>query len=571
VAKVRDSAAATTDESFIIRDYLSVIWRRKWTVLVTMLVVGAAFYGFSLLQSKVFEAQADLIYEQQLDVANPLTGQSYTDSTQRNVELSSVNAIIQSPTMQNRASTLLEKAEQPTTGYEVRAQVAEDVSGTGTQSSNVVSIFATSGDAEYSAAVAQAYADSFVSWRKERMLTQVTAAEDAVKAEIRDYPEAAKESSDYVILQQRLRDLQILRATATGNFRVLVPATVPSSPIEPKPVRSALIGLALGLIIGIALAFVLEQFDTRLRLPDDIAEMLHQPILARMPRLSREQMKADTLVTIAHPADRVSEAFRLMRSNLAFMDVDGKVKSIMVTSSLQGEGKSVTVANLAVTLALAGKKVVVIDADLRRPRQHRLFQLSNTAGASTVVAGEVDLRSALQPVHVSLGENRRPADFDSWLRDGDGSTMLWVLTSGPIPPNPGELVASQRFSQMVKGLRDSVDVVLVDSPAMLAVGDTAALAPEVDGLIFLVDMEQARRPVLQSAADQLFRLPCTMMGIAVRLSSGASGERYHYYARYSEDAERGGHQGARPSTPPTPSTATPDDSEVAPPPAVRPL
>ena len=346
-----------------------------------------------------------------------------------------------------------------------------------------------------------------------------------------------RRAAEYVVLQQRLSDLQLLQATATGNFRVLVPASVPSAPIAPKPLRSAILGFGVGLFAGIGLAFLLEQFDTRLRRPEDAAELLRQPILARVPRLTREQTKSPTLVTLAHPADRVAEAFRLLRTNLAFMDVDSAVKSIMLTSALQGEGKSVTVANLAVTLALGGKKVVVVDADLRRPRQHRLFNLPNETGASSVAVGDADLISTLRPVDLVSRNGDGSADFTSWAAANEGITRLWVLTSGPIPPNPGEIVGSQRFAQILKSLRGEADFVLVDSPAMLAVGDTPALASEVDGVIFLVDLEQARRPVLQAAADQLYRLPCAMMGLVIRLQGGGHGDRYHYYSRYSDGAE----------------------------------
>ena len=520
-----------------------MLWRRKWVILFVTVVVTAAAFGASYLQAKIYEAQTDLIYEQQLDVANPLTGQTYTDPTTRSVELQAVDAIIQSPTMTQRVDTILEEQGLPTTGYEVRSEIAESSAGAA-QTGSVVSIFATSEDPELAAAAAQAYADSFVDWRKERMTNQIQAAEDAVRAEIREYPASAKESSDYLILQQRLRDLQILKATATGNFRVLVPATIPEEPISPKPVRNALLGLAVGLLLGIGLAFLLEQVDTRVRRPDDVAAMLHQPILARIPRLSRDQQKSRSLVTLAHPADPASEAFRVLRSNLGFMDVDRKAKTLMVTSSMQGEGKSVLVANLAVTLALAGKKVIVVDADLRRPRQHRLFNLDNEHGASNVTAGDSVLETTLQPVDVlPPASDAGQADFDAWVGADQAVTRLWVLTSGPIPPNPGEIVASQRFAQMLARLRAEADFVLVDSPAMLAVGDTAALATEVDGLIFLVDMEKARRQVLRAAADQLYRLPCAMMGVAVRLSSGSSRQGYYYsHYRYSEDV---GNSGAR--------------------------
>jgi Mrp family chromosome partitioning ATPase len=268
--------------------------------------------------------------------------------------------------------------------------------------------------------------------------------------------------------------------------------------------------------------------------------VLGQPILARIPHLSRDQAKSHQLVTLAHPADPVSEAFRLLRSNLSYMDVDHKARTIMVTSGLQGEGKSVLIANLAVTLALSGKKVVVVDADLRRPRQHRLFDLDNTVGASSLMAGASQLSDSLQAVGVFPDEVPGGAgvgdDFATWAAGSRPVTRLWVLTSGPIPPNPGELVASNRFAELLSQLRAEADIVLVDSPALLAVGDTTALAAEVDGLIFLVDMEKARRQVLQASADQLYRLPCAMLGVAVRLPTGTGrGEYYYSHYRYADD------------------------------------
>lgn len=536
--------AAPEEEGATLRDYLGVIWRRKWVVILVTLVAAGAAFGFSAAQAPVYEAQADLIYEQQLNVSNPLTGQTYTDPTQRTTEMSAVNSVIHSPNITQRVATSLDEQGLPTSGYEVRAEVAQD-DVSGIQSSSVLAVIATSGDAEYSAVVAQTFADEFVDWRKERLVSQIEAAQAAIQAEMRRYKGAAKDSSDYLLLQERLRDLQLLASTATGNFRVLVPAAAPSDPIEPQPLRSAILGFGVGLFAGIGLAFLLEQFDTRLRRPEEAADLLRQPILARVPRLSREQAKSPTLVTLSHPGDRVSEAFRLIRTNLAFMDVDAKAKSIMITSSLQGEGKSVTAANLAVTLALGGKKVIVVDADLRRPRQHRLFGVPNETGASTVAVGESELLSTLRSVDVVSHDGGGHADFSSRAVANDGVTRLWVLPSGPIPPNPGEIVASRRFAAMIQQLRDEADVVLVDSPAMLAVGDTPALASEVDGLIFLVDMEQARRPVLQAAADQLYRLPCALMGLVIRLQSGSRGAGYHYYYRYSEDG--GSRRGSAPA------------------------
>ncbi len=176
------------------------------------------------------QAQADLIYEQQLDVSNPLTGQTYTDPNARSLELASVDAIIKSAPITERVDARLEAQGLPTTGYEVRSELAQPADATTTQASNVVSIFATSEDPELAAAASQAYADGFVEWRKDRVLNQIDAAITAVEEEMRNYS-GSKGSSDYLILQQRLRDLEILEATVTGNFSMLVEATVPDRPV----------------------------------------------------------------------------------------------------------------------------------------------------------------------------------------------------------------------------------------------------------------------------------------------------------------------------------------------------
>ena len=205
--------------------------------------------------------------------------------------------------------------------------------------------------------------------------------------------------------------------------------------------------------------------------------------------------------------------------------MDYSVKSLIITSSVQGEGRSACVANLAVTLAMGGKKVFVVDADLRRPRQHQYFGLENGVGVSTVATGQTTVHEALQKVCLAPVTGA-DVDLETWARGGESLSRLYVLTSGPLPPNPGEIVLSRRFAAAIATLAEQADVVLLDSPAMLAVGDAAALASLVDGLVYLVDMQKATRPMLQQAAAQLVRLPCRSLGIGLR-GDGARGESYY--------------------------------------------
>jgi len=541
---------APEEEGLTLRDYLAVVWRRKWIILLVVIVATAAAYFFSARQPEVYQAQTDLIYEAPLDVANPLTGgSSYNSVYDRAAELQSVGAVIQSREIRSATTELLategftvDLTADESAPVTVTAEVPE--TGTDAYTNNVVSIIAESESPELAAAAANAYADAFVASRVQKLKAQIADAIQVIKEKLADYQGAAKESTDYLVLQQRLSDLEILRGTVTGNFEVLVRAEVPTEPIEPQPLRAAVLGLAVGLFAGIGLAFLLEQFDTRLRRPDEIAAVVRQPILGRVPRIRRKLLDESAVVTLHHPDGYVAEAFRVVRTNVDFMVADKGIRSIVMTSALQGEGKSVAAANLAVAMALAGKKVVLVDADLRRPRQHKFFGVDGTVGVSTVATGATKLQDALRRVELVPQADTGTKDFAAWARGTDTMSRFYVLPSGPIPPNPGEIVASRRFQAMLETLEDKADVVLVDTPAMLAVGDAAAIAAVADGLIYLVDLGVLRRPQLETAADQMRRLPCALLGVVVRMDSGrvhgSYYQPYYYATSYAAEGDGGG-------------------------------
>jgi Mrp family chromosome partitioning ATPase len=186
------------------------------------------------------------------------------------------------------------------------------------------------------------------------------------------------------------------------------------------------------------------------------------------------------------------------------------------------------VCNLALSLAAAGTRVVLVDGDLRRPQVHRYLDLPNAAGVSTVLTGRTPLSQALRwyPIgrgYVTIGGAEPPADASN------GETGLTVLTSGPVPPNAAEIIASKSFASLITELKGRFDLLIVDAPALLAVGDTAAIAACVDGLVFLIDLTRAKRPLLTEAAAQVSRMPCRKLGlVVVDHPEGSRRERDHY-------------------------------------------
>jgi Mrp family chromosome partitioning ATPase len=523
-------------EGMTLRDYLGVIWRRKWIIVLVVLVATASAYYFASRQEKQYSTSGTMFYKQQIDLANPLTG-SYTDTLGIDREMATITDLMAGPELTQRAAALLKKQGMDTTaGFSVTAAQQDSASGAGSSSdsgSNVVLVTGDSTSPKLAAAAVNAYMTAFVDWDAQQWRDQTEKALDVIRGQLAEYHgEASKLTSDYVLLKQRYQDLLILAETTNGSYRILSPASVPAAPYAPNPVRSAILGFGVGLFAGIGLAFLLEQFDTRIRRPDQIAQALRLPILGRVPRIKRRELGESALVTLHHPEGHIAEAFRMVRTNLDFMAVDGDIKSIVVSSCIKGEGKSVAVANLAVSMALAGKKVIVVDGDLRRPRMHKYFELDNSKGVSTVATGQHSLAEALHPVGVEPpADGKHKADFTEWAKGTDALARLYVLPSGPIPPNPGEIVSGRRFAAIIEDLSEEADLVLVDSPAMLAVGDTSAIAAKVDGLVFLVDMELIKRPQLVSAADQLYRLPVRLLGSVVRIHHKRS-ERYYYHSPY---------------------------------------
>jgi capsular exopolysaccharide synthesis family protein len=323
--------------------------------------------------------------------------------------------------------------------------------------------------------------------------------------------EADSNKQIYEALMQRSKETGISGELKTSNIRVVDEAQQPRSPIRPRKLANLVLGIFGGLMVGLGLAFMLEFLDSRIKNPDEIQMRLGIPFLGIVPGLGPKELAGDPLLDVGLPA-HFTEAFRGIRTNVVFSSEETGSRAVLVTSTQPAEGKTIVTANLAISLAQTGQRVLLMDSDMRRPRQHEVFGISASAGLSSVLAGRTKISDSVQKT----------------TREG-----LWVLPAGPPPRNPAELLGSDRFKQLLKTLREHFDWVIIDSPPVMAVTDAAVIAHLATGVVFVVGCEQTARQLALRATRQLLAAKATFLGAILNRVDLDSNPYYysHYYKR----------------------------------------
>ena len=519
-----------------LRDYWRVVWLRRRLIVAIVLIFTVLAFGRAFVQPRVFQATAAMMYDAPADVANTTSGSS-ADISRLNLDVQSVVNTVGSPEVRARASTLLDAADAEVS-YSVSAAVAVPASASSQATvADVVNITAQANSPEAAAAIANAYAKAIIVLRKESQQQSWLAAEEVIQRQLDLYktPES-KLTSDYAQLSQQLRNLQIAGALANGDFRIIIPASPPASPVSPKPVKSAVFGFIVGLFLGVVGAFVVGQFDTRVRSYREASAILDLPVIGHVPRISRRALDQGGLVAASDPAGSVSEGLRVLRRNLDWSGIDGGFKTIVLTSFVKAEGKTLTLCNLAVTLARAGHKVILVDGDLRDPSVHKVFNLPNVVGLTSALLGKTPLPDAL----VEFKGEAHPASLVRVTAQGAQPPLssnwdgrLLILTSGPLPPNPGEVMASASVSRALAELAESdADYVLIDTPPLLGFGDAGALASSADGILVTIRIDKARRPALEAGREALDALPGRKLGLVI-VGEHVSETQFASYSKYA--------------------------------------
>ncbi|WP_277452466.1 polysaccharide biosynthesis tyrosine autokinase [Janibacter sp. DB-40] len=301
------------------------------------------------------------------------------------------------------------------------------------------------------------------------------------------------------------------------------PASPPSSPTSPDPVRNIGLGLLAGLVLGIGLAFLRHALDTKVRGEEDIRAHSDAPMLAGLPL---ESTSSKGLVSVEEqPHGRHAEAIRRLRTNLMFVDVTTGRHSFVVTSAMPGEGKTTTAVNLALAMADSGRRTLLVDADLRKPSVARTLGMEGSVGLTTVLLGDAEVHDVIQP----------------W-----GSVGMDVLPAGQIPPNPSELLGSAPMEALLTTLVQEYDFVLIDSPPVVPVIDAVVIERLTGGLVMVVGVDRTRKKDLVAALKQLDTVGARVSGFARNFVSGKSSGEYRYgYHTYEQEAASETRRGRR--------------------------
>jgi succinoglycan biosynthesis transport protein ExoP len=500
-------------------DYVRVLWRRRWLIVLTVVVAVGASVGYDFATTPIYQATAQLELTPQISSALLQANNSPANSTAATVDVPTDIQIMQSSVI--------------ATAVRKKVPNAPKVSVAEVGTTNVVNVSARSPNARLAAAAANAYASLYITVQQQQAVNALNSAEQivqghitAVQNQINALQQQESTTKDPTSLQAQLSPLQTqlvgfqtqisqyqsAASLNTGGGQVVGPATVPTKPADPKKVTNGVLAFVAGLIVGIGIALLLEYYDESIRSKDDLERVTNGiPTLGLIPAISDWRRTDDAyLVSRSSPMSPPAEAYRSLRTSVQFLGIDRSIRTLQFTSPNAAEGKTTTLANMAIIMAQAGQTVTVVCCDLRRPRIHEFFGLSNAVGFTSVLLETAQLSDALQPVPEVPG--------------------LHVLASGPRPPNPSELLSGPRAQAIFDQLADRADIVLIDSPPVLPVTDAVVLASQVDGVLLVTTAGESSRRDVSRTLEALSRVQAPIIGVA--LNRASESDSYAYY-RYS--------------------------------------
>jgi polysaccharide biosynthesis transport protein len=516
-----------------LRDYLSPVLARKWWVIGFVIVLAAAGYAYGAGKPPVYKASTQLYVAQQ---GNPALGVGAGFTSDRTiadqaalVTTKEVSAIV---------------AQQ--IGYRGSPQsLGGSVTATPATGEDIITIAASASSAARAATIANAFARAFIQLSTQQGHASVLKSLTTLQEQLKRLPPGASTATQRSNIQTQIEQLQVAESSGIGNASQINPATPPASASSRPTWEYTLLAAIAALISSTILAYVLQRLDPRVKSVLHALAIYDRPVLATVT----EDDEIQNAVKDGRPAlsEKSREVFRELRINLELSAPDGGLKTILLTSASSGEGKSSVARNTALAFSEVGRKVALVDADLRKPTIPKIMGFEGQGGVTEVVAGLKSLEEVA--VHVPISDSGnvghgaiKITGSGEFIRgsengaNGSGSTIT-VVPAGRRPPNPPAILESANFAAMLKELADTHDIVIIDSPPLTVVSDVIPILRDVDALMMVVRSGVTDARSARHAAEIIGRVPdANFVGIAVNglppAEAAAYGAGYGYYYRY---------------------------------------
>jgi succinoglycan biosynthesis transport protein ExoP len=533
-----------------LRDYINVIVNRKWVIIgITALVIIAALV-FSLLQDPVYESRVMILAESNQageSASDSIFSAAYSAFSDPNLFIQTQAEIIGTKGM---ARSVHDRLEYDYEEARYAAEEGEDVfipdavpnvdelrnnvKVERSQNTNVFEIAVTNGEPLLARDIAQAYAEEYILDRQLSAIKQISDARKEVwnriteletqisdiAQEVKQYtkenipPELEAEASQAVslwaTLYEKYMSLRIAEALQQRGLEVIEVAEA-GVKVSPRTTRNGILALFLGLILGIGMAFLVDYMDDSLKTREDFERYYGASIIGEIARATLVGEEEREVIYFTKPDSAAAEGFRNLRTNIQFLNLDGSTKLIMVTSASPEEGKTSVAVNLGAALSEMGKKVLVVEADLRRPVLGKFLAEKRDKGLTDVIMGTAILEDTVTSTT---------------------NPNLKALMSGPKPPNPAEIVSSQAMQDLLQRLRDRCDYVIVDAPPVLAVSDAIAMASMMDGVLIVASHGIANRDGARHTVELLSKVETRILGVVINNVEMTGRYGYGYYAPY---------------------------------------
>lgn len=522
-----------------LRDHLALLRRRLRLIVAVIVLVVLSALTVSYLQTPIYEAGAEVLLQ-------PRASERLFDpSSDRAATVADAS----------RVETEIQVMRSRSVGDAVADELGDPASVTiaAKGETDVVTVQAESADPAQAADIANTYARTYIEVRRQQLVADLLAAAEQVQEKVDEFDTqiraiderlaaldaqvaaATSEPEKELLSAQRdrsIREIDVQRLsllsqrsdytqqldqlqlagnlTQTGGAQVVSEAEDPDAPVRPEPVRNGVLALAVGIMAAVGLAYLLEYLDDTVKDKDGFQAATGVAVLGLIPTVPGWKDRGrPQLVSMGEPTSPAAEAYRSLRTSVQFIGLDRPLRVLQLTSPAASEGKTTTVANLGVAMARAGMRVVVVDCDLRRPRLHEFFGVSNALGFTSVLLGDIFIEDAVWEVPVE--------------------PRLSLLTSGLPPPNPSELLSSKRTTEVFDSLVAEYDVVLVDSPPVLPVTDALVLAGVADAVLLAAVAGSSTTRNTQRAVELLRQVGSPLVGAVLSGVEAEDGYRYDAY------------------------------------------